>query len=149
MKTKIFKTLAFSSAVLFAGSLQVSQAADISSRSGGEFRGIYKIASSNDPIFPMQEKQEWFLDFGAGIKPGRSAGSVAVSLRQNPNVKVRIMAWQYFPQKGQILLGNPYAEGASKAVARGAWDLLVKGDGVIFKRGNYEVVMHRADPADY
>jgi hypothetical protein len=149
MKTKIFKSLVFSSAVFFAGSLQFVQAADFSSRSGGEFRGIYKIASSNDPIFPMAAQQEWFLDFGAGIKPGRSGGSVAISLRQNPNVKVRIMAWQYFPQNGQILLGNPFAEGARKAVARGAWDLLVRGDGVIFKRGNYQVIMHRADPADY
>ncbi|MEX1114347.1 MAG: hypothetical protein WEB53_03800 [Akkermansiaceae bacterium] len=97
----------------------------------------------------MSEKQEWFLDFGAGIKPGRSGGSVAVSLRQNPNVKVRIMAWQYFPKNGQIVLGNPFAEGARKAVARGAWDLRVRGDGVIFKRGNYQVIMHRADPVDY
>ncbi len=110
---------------------------------------MYQILSSNDPVFPMNAKQEWFLDFGKGIQPGRSGGSVAVSLRQNPHVKVRIMAWQYLPENGRILLGNPFAEGARKAVARGAWELLVRGDGVTFKRGNYQVVLHRADPADY
>jgi hypothetical protein len=149
MKTKMIKYLVFSSAAVFAGALPFSRAADLPQRSGGEFRGMYQILSSNDPVFPMNENQEWFLDFGSGIQPGRSGGSVAVSLRQNPNVKVRIMAWQYFPKKGQILIGNPFAEGAGKAVARGVWDLQVRGDGVIFKRGNYQVIMHRADPADY
>jgi hypothetical protein len=149
MKTKILKSLVFSSALVCAAAFPFSHAADLPQRSGGEFRGMYQILSSNDPVFPMNAKQEWFLDFGKGIQPGRSGGSVAVSLRQNPHVKVRIMAWQYLPENGRILLGNPFAEGARKAVARGAWELLVRGDGVTFKRGNYQVVLHRADPADY
>ena len=140
--------IAFLSAALFAATLQFSQA-DIPDRASGEFSGMYKVASSNDPIFPMQAKQEWFLDFGKGITSGQFSGNVAVSLRQNPNVKVRIMAWQYFPKKGNIMIGNPYSEGSRQAVAKGNWQLRPIAEGVIFQRGNYQVVLHRADPADY
>ncbi|RYD19415.1 MAG: hypothetical protein EOP88_19080 [Verrucomicrobiaceae bacterium] len=125
--------------------------ADVIPQGGsGEFRGMYKIASSSDPIFPMGSGEEWFLDFGKGIQPGSSSsGSVAVSLRRNPNVKVRIMAWQYFPKQAQILIGNPYSEGSRNAVAKGAWTMSGAKNGVLFERGEFRVVLHRAEPADY
>ncbi|GAA5127854.1 hypothetical protein JIN84_08095 [Luteolibacter yonseiensis] len=123
--------------------------ADIPDSSSGQFKGIYKIASSTDPIFPMGTDQEWFLDFGKGITSGTMSGKVAVSLRENPKVRVRIMVWQYFPKQGNIMIGNTYAEGSNKAVAKADWQLDTTSKGVIFKRDGYQIVMHRADPADY
>ncbi|RYD32484.1 MAG: hypothetical protein EOP85_21695 [Verrucomicrobiaceae bacterium] len=123
--------------------------ADVPDSGSNEFRGMYKVASSSDPIFPMDSGQEWFLDFGKGIQPGKYSGSVAVSLRRNPNVRVRIMAWQYFPKQAQLLIGNPYSEGSTKAVAKGSWTMSGMSNGVLFERDGCRVVLHRADPADY
>jgi hypothetical protein len=124
-------------------------AADIPNASSGRFGGIYKVTSSTDPLIPATKTSEYFLDFGRGIQPGKVSGSVAVSVRRNPQVKVRIMAWQYFPDQGKILIGNPYAEGSRRAVAKGVWRIKGIPDGVIFERGNYQVVLRRADPGDY
>ncbi|MES2438852.1 MAG: hypothetical protein V4584_07290 [Verrucomicrobiota bacterium] len=138
-----------------AGALLVTMSAstvraDVPDQAAGEFKGMYKVASSNDPIFPMGAQQEWFLDFGKGVTAEKSSGSVAISLRQNPNVKVRILAWQYFPKQGNILIGNPYSEGSRNAVAKGSWQMSgTTSGGVLFKRDNYRVVLHRADPGDY
>lgn len=134
--------------MIFAATASLSFA-DIPDRNNLTLRGMYQIASSNDPVFPVKADQQWFLDFGQGIRRGTTSGSVAVSVRQNPNVKVRIMAWQFFPDSGDLVIGNPYAEGSRKAVARGAWKLRPMGDGVIFQREGYQVILHRADPADY
>ncbi|RYD39068.1 MAG: hypothetical protein EOP85_16595 [Verrucomicrobiaceae bacterium] len=123
--------------------------ADIPDGSTGTLSGMYKIASSSDPIFPMEAGQEWFLDFGKGISAEKLSGSVAVSLRQNPNVKVRIMAWQYFPQQDKLVIGNTYSEGSRNAVARGIWTMSGAPRGVLFERDTFRVVLHRADPADY
>jgi len=122
--------------------------ADLPDRSSGRFGGIYKVTSSTDPIFPATQTREYFLDFGQGIQPGKLSGSVAVSERQNPNVKVRIMAWQYFPEQGKMLIGNPYAEGSRKAVAAGVWKMKGIGSGVLFERGSYRIVL-TANPKDY
>lgn len=137
------------SSLLLMMSVSVSRA-DLPEQSASEFRGMYKIASSNDPIFPMDASQEWFLDFGKGVTLENFSGSVAVSLRQNPNVKVRIMAWQYFPKRGSLVIGNPYSEGSNKAVAKGSWQMTgTSSGGVLFSRENYRVVLRRADPNDY
>jgi len=121
-------------------------ASDIPDQPAQRLAGMYKIVSSNDPIFPMNAKQEWFLDFGSGNK---LSGSVAVSLRQNPNVRVRIMAWQYFPEQNTFFLGNPYEEGSQKAVAKGTWTMGAGARGVTLARGSYQVVMSRAAASDY
>ena len=123
--------------------------ADIQDRPSGQFAGMYKVVSSNDPIFPLAPKQEWFLDFGDDTTSGKMSGNVAVSLRQNPTVRVRIMAWQYFPQQGNLLIGNPFHEGSKQAVERGNWQLRTATSGIIFERAGYQMVLHRADPADY
>lgn len=142
------KWATFAAAAVLSTTLQLAHA-DIPDKSGGEFAGMYQVVSSNDPIFPLAPKQEWFLDFGDGINSGKMSGNVAVSLRQNPNVRVRIMAWQYFPQKGKLLIGNPFHEGSTKAVERGSWQLRPASGGVILERGGYQMVLHRADSADY
>ena len=142
------KLVAFLSSVIFIFLLQVSRA-EILAKPTGEFRGMYQISSSNDPMFPMQANKEWFLDFGKGISEGKFRGNVAVSLRQNPNVKIRIMAWQYFPKQGNILIGNPYSEGSNQAVAKGDWKMSQTSRGIHFERGGYQIVLRRADPQDY
>lgn len=121
-------------------------ASDIPDQPSQRLGGMYKIVASNDPIFPMNARQEWFLDFGGGDK---LSGNVAVSLRQNPNVRVRIMAWQYFPRQNAFVLGNPYEEGSRQAVAKGVWTMGSGARGVTLERGSYQVVMSRAAAADY
>jgi len=123
--------------------------AEVPSGSAGQFAGIYKVAASTDPMFPVTRTQEYFLDFGKGIQAGKLSGSVAISMRRNPNVKVRIMAWQYFPKQGSMVIGNPYSEDSRNAVARAVWKMTGGDNGVIFERGSYQVVLHRADPGDY
>jgi hypothetical protein len=135
--------------VLAAAATVETASAEIPDVDRGEFRGMYKITASTDPIFPMTSNEEWFLDFGSGITAGKLSGSVAVSLRQNPNVKVRIMAWQYFPQQGSLIIGNQYAEGSDKAVAKGVWQFRSTSQGVIFERGTYQIMLERAKPGDY
>src|SRR5687768_9492563 len=72
-------------------SLQTSRA-DIPDRDRSQLSlaGMYKVAASTDPFFPIATGREWFMDFNSGITSEKSSGKVAVSLRQNPNVKVRI-----------------------------------------------------------
>lgn len=136
---------------LCAGLVAISAAAsaDIPQQPSGRFGGIYKVASSSDPIFPATARREYFLDFGDGVLAGSRSGNVAVSVRENPNVKVRIMAWQYLPDQGKILIGNPFAEGSNRAVAKGVWQMKPIFNGVVFERGSYRVVLHIVDPADY
>jgi hypothetical protein len=130
-------------------SASASVADDIPDPSSGRFGGLYKVVSSTDPIFPATPTSEYFLDFGRGIQADKLSGSVAVSLRRNPNVKVRIMAWQYFPAQGKIVLGNPFAEGSRNAVAKGVWQMKGVSKGVVFVRGDYQIVLHPAGPDDY
>ena len=113
--------------------------ADVPDTGSREFCGMYQITSSTDPAFPMQARQEWFLDFGKGIRAGQMSGNVAVALRRNPNVKVRIMAWQYFPKQGMMVMGNPFAEGSNKAVAKGKWKMRPAAGGFLWERGSYRI----------
>lgn len=123
--------------------------ADVPDASPARFRGMYKVTASNDPIFPASKTREYFLDFGRGIQGGKLSGSVAVSVRMNPNVKVRILSWEYFPDRGMLLIGNPFAHGSRNAVAIGAWEIRGFSNGIVFRRGNQKVVLTRADPNDY
>ncbi len=123
--------------------------ADLPTQKAESFSGMYKIASSTDPMFPNTGTREYFMDFGKGIQPGRLAGNVAISMRENPHVKVRIMAWQYFPKQGTLVIGNPYSEGSKQAVVRAMWKMTGGENGVLFERENCQVVLKRADPNDY
>lgn len=100
-------------------------------------------------MFPATEAREYFMDFGKGIQPGRLAGTVSISMRENPRVQVRIMAWQYFPKQGTLVIGNPYSEGSHNSVVRAMWQMTGGDNGVVFQRDHYQLVLHRADPNDY
>jgi hypothetical protein len=126
-----------------------AMASDVPTASASSFAGIYKVAASSDPMFPMSETCEYFLDFGKGIQAGKLSGSVAVSMRQNPKVHVRIMAWQYFPEQGTLVIGNPYSEGSRNAVARAMWTMRGASNGVALNRLGYQLVLQRAVPGDY
>ena len=138
-------------AISLAGALLFSaaRASDVPDRGSYRFHGIYKVSSSNDPMFPAAPGREYFLDFGKGIHDGKWSGSVAVSLRQNPNVQVRILAWQYFPDRGVLVIGNPYAEGSRQAVVKAAWHMSGADGGVVLERGNHTVSLRRPPPGDY
>lgn len=123
--------------------------ADIPDQPSGRLGGIYKVTTSTDPIFPATATREYFLDFGRGVQAGKTSGDVVVSMRENPNVKVRIMAWQYFPDQGKILIGNPFAEGSNRAVARGVWVMKPVFNGFLFERGSYRVVLRTPEVGDY
>jgi hypothetical protein len=119
------------------------------SRSSLRLAGIYKVASSTDPSFPASRTSEYFFDFGHGLRPGRHSGSVAVSLRRNPHVQVRIMAWQYFPERGELVIGSPTAEGSRVAVARAVWKITGSSRGALLERGNHRIVIQPPAPGDY
>lgn len=133
---------------LFLGIAQVR--ADIPDRTSSSIAlaGMYKVAASSDPFFPVASDREWFMDFGKGTTE-KQAGKVAVSLRQNPNVKVRIMVWQVFPGTAQLYLGNQFSEGSRQAVAVADWKISNQGDQVILERHGCQIVLNRADPSDY
>jgi len=132
-----------------AAILTLSANADIPDRNRAmpAFSGMYKVVASSDPMFPATGNKEWFLDFGMGAE--KNSGTVAVSLRENPSVRVRIMVWQTFPDQGNLVLGNQTHEGSKSAVAMANWKVQNSGGGLIFNRGNYQVVLHQADASDY
>lgn len=123
--------------------------ADVPDRQYIQLNGMYQVVSSNDPLFPVQPGTEWFMDFGRGIHDNTICGSVAVSRRQNPDVKVRIMAWQYIPTQSNLVIGNQFERGAANAVAKGVWNVATTSQGIIFHRGQYQMVVRRADLRDY
>ncbi len=123
--------------------------ADIPDRPAVALSGMYRIEASSDPLFPMGSSQEWFLDFGTGTMDGQNSGKVAVSLRKNPNVSVRIMVWQYFPGDNVLMIGNQTGEGSARALARGGWTVSGNSTGISLVRENSMIVMKRAGPADY
>lgn len=141
----------FFAIVAAAGFFSISSPllADVTSSAATSFSGIYKVAASTDPMFPTSEAREYFLDFGKGVQAGKVSGNVAVSMRQNPHVQVRIMAWQYFPKECTLVIGNPYSEGSRNAVVRAMWKMTGSEKGVIFERLGYQMVLHRADASDY
>jgi len=123
--------------------------ADVPDRGVSQISGIYKIAASNDPLFPVGQGREWFLDFGSGLTSTTSSGTVTVSLRQNPKVSVRPMVWQFFPSGSTLAIGNQYERGSTQAVAKGVWKVSQTRDGFAFDRGDVGFVLFRPEPGDY
>ena len=119
---------------------------DRSTGSRTNLTGFYKVAASNDPFFPQAADREWFMDFAQGASGGSLSGKVAVSLRQNPHVKVRIMVWQLFPQTGTLVLGNQTHEGSKQAVAMADWKIKTSGSRVILERRGHQIVLQRSEP---
>lgn len=110
--------------------------------------GFYKIESCSDPLFPGDNQSEWFFDFGEGVRNGRTSGTVAVSLRQNPHVKVRILVWQVFPETSTLVIGNQTEEGSRKAVALASWRIGSGAGGVTLRRGTCQISLRRASAED-
>lgn len=123
--------------------------ADIPDRRLPRLDGMYQVVSSDDPLFPITRGVEWFMDFGKGIHSNTYSGSVAISRRENPDVKVRIMAWQYFPNESALVVGNQFDRGASNAVAQGIWAVIPTTTQIILQRDQFQMVIQRAHPNDY
>jgi len=123
--------------------------ADLPDRGVPQISGIYKIAASNDPLFPVGQGREWFLDFGSGLTSTTSSGTVTVSLRQNPKVSVRPMVWQFFPSSSTLAIGNQYGSGARQAVAKGVWKISRTEEGLAFDRDGVRFILFRPEPGDY
>lgn len=123
--------------------------ADFPDRGATTLNGIYKVAASNDPLFPTGNGKEWFLDFGSGLTSSTSSGTVTVSLRQNPNVSVRPMVWQFFPRNSTIAIGAQFERGARQAVAKGVWRVSQNSEGLILDREGVRFILYRPEPGDY
>lgn len=149
--TSVSKGLKFfvylASLILVAFPLQ--SRADLPERGTLALSGMYKVASSSDPFFPAGTNREWFMDFNSGITNEKSSGKVAVSLRQNPNVKVRVMVWQVYPGTNELFLGNQFSEGSRNAVAVAQWRARNQGDSLVLERNGYQIVLNRAAPGEY
>jgi hypothetical protein len=130
-------------AVVFAVGIQSSITAS-PAPAAKRLQGIYQIVSSSDPIFPTQDQQEWFLDFGQGPDDGKNlSGTVAVSLRRNPHVRVKIMVWQYFPKEESLVIGSPYHEKSRQAVAAGTWQVQPGQAELRLQRDGCRIILRR------
>lgn len=140
---KIISAILVTIALILSSQHSAADIPDRSSRTA--LSGMYQVSASTDPMFPMQQNQEWFLDFGEGTRNGAFSGTVAVSLRENPNVRVRIMVWQYFPEQGTLVIGNQTNRGSKGAVARAVWNIGANSQYVVLQRHNVNVTLRRAD----
>ncbi|MEP2777692.1 MAG: hypothetical protein ABJQ29_09280 [Luteolibacter sp.] len=143
-------TLCASAALgLFLGGIKTSSADDYHDARSSQIVGMYEVTHSNDPVFPLIPGRQWFLDFGNGTTTGNLSGKVAVSLRENPDVKVRIMVWQYFPDRKVLIIGNQSAHGSTGAVARAIWSLRSNSSEILLARQDQTVVLRPAHPRDF
>ena len=134
---------------VFLAATTLSSNADVPDSKRTRFSGMFKVTTSSDSLFPMVNNNEWFLDFGDGVHDGIQSGKVAVSLRKNPNVSVRIMVWQYFPDTSTMVIGNQFEGGSAGAVVKAAWTIGSGSGGVVFVRDGAGMVLNRAAPGDY
>ncbi|MFT4175784.1 MAG: hypothetical protein QM627_03935 [Luteolibacter sp.] len=136
------------SLILLAISLLPLKAVDFQGRSAVPApTGYYKIVQSSDPIFPNAANREWFLDFGQAIERGKTHGTVAVSLRENPRVQVKLLVWQLDPETGTLVIGAS-EENSRRAVAIGSWQVRSGASGLVLHRDRYQVALQRAQATD-
>jgi|GEM_PF-6600054 len=110
-------------------------------------QGLYRVGSSTDPAFPLEGGQEWFLDFGRG--GGKSSGSLALTLRQNPNLRVRLLVWQFFPDSATLRIGRQSAKPSQQAVLPTDWQLVPSAAGsLLLRRGGFQFMLLPASPSD-
>lgn len=123
--------------------------ADIPDRPVTDLQGIYKVAASNDPLFPVNRGKEWFLDFGSGLTSTTSSGPLTVSMRRNPDVSVRMMVWQFSRDQSALMIGNQFARGSRQAVAKGVWKVSQTSDGMVLNRNGRQLILFRPEPGEY
>ena len=122
---------------------------DIPDKPVSGLNGIYKVAASNDPLFPLNKGNEWFLDFGSGMTSNTSSGPLTVSMRRNPDVSVRMMVWQFSRNTSTLMIGNQFERGSRQAVAKGAWKVSATDEGMVLDRGGVRLILFRPEPGDY
>jgi len=135
---------------LFAATAMVAKADDKPDRrpSTAAPLGYYKVTQSSDPLFPQGSNKEWFLDFGNALERGHTSGTVAVSMRENPSVRVRILVWQLYRENGTLVIGNQTEEGSHKAVPLASFQVSSLPSGLLLERNNYQVSLQRAVETD-
>jgi len=144
------KVTAWATAVALMATTPILRA-DIPDKPAGpraSVSGYFKVVSSSDPLFAMQADREWFLDFGGGEQAGRHTGSLAVSLRQNPSVRVRLLVWQLYSDSSTLVVGNQTEEGSRKAVMLANWKVYPNSTGLILQRGDYQIALRRATTSE-
>lgn len=141
-----FAAVAGACALALGSPLAGADVQDAPAPTQSRLQGFYRVVASNDPLFTLQDKREWFMDFGKGVTSGKTHGTVAVSLRQNPKVRVKVMVWQAFPQTSTLVIGEQTGEGSNKAVALGSWQVRPNSTGFMLERGNYRIVLDRSEP---
>ncbi|MFT3991923.1 MAG: hypothetical protein QM680_10990 [Luteolibacter sp.] len=145
---RAFRVPAWTSILLAIFASLPLKAADFQNRSAVPApTGYYKIVQSSDPIFPQAANQEWFLDFGQAIERGKTHGTVAVSLRENPRVQVKLLVWQLYPETGTLVIGSN-EENSRRAVAIGSWRVESGNSGIVLHRDQYHVSLSRAQATD-
>jgi len=110
-------------------------------------RGLYRVAASTDGFFPVDGGQEWFLDFGRGTEP--SSGRLALTLRQNPNLRVRLLVWQFTPERATLRIGRESARQPGHALAPTSWQLTRGTAGsLVLRRAEGQTTLVPATPSD-
>ncbi len=149
IKHRLAKSIAviFTTAAITFSANHVS--ADIPDQRVSSLNGIYKVAASNDPLFPVNQGKEWFLDFGSGMTSITSSGPLTVSMRRNPDVSVRMMVWQFSREQSALMIGNQFERGSRQAVAKGVWKVSETEDGMVLDRGGARLILFRPEPGEY
>jgi len=73
---------------------------------------------------------------------------VAVSVRENPNVRVRILVWQLYRENGTLVIGNQTEEGSKSAVPLASFQVSSLPSGLLLERNNYQISLQRAAETD-
>lgn len=109
--------------------------------------GLYRIRSSTDPAFPLDNNQDWFFDFAHGADS--SSGTLALTLRQNPNLRVRLLVWQFFPDSATLRLGRASARSSHEAITAATWQLARGAAGsLLLRRGAFQITLAPATLAE-
>jgi hypothetical protein len=110
-------------------------------------RGLYRVMASSDPFFPLESGQEWFVDFGRGEE--EFSGRLALTLRQNPNLRVRLLVWQFSPVSGTLRIGRASARSPRGAVEAASWQLARGPAGAIqLRRDEHQTTLMPASASD-
>jgi hypothetical protein len=110
-------------------------------------RGLYRVTASTDPFFALEGGQEWFVDFGGGAE--KFSGRLALTLRQNPNLRVRLLVWQFSPDSGTLRIGRGSTTSPREAIAAASWQLARGPAGaLLLRRDQHQATLVPATSSD-